>query len=542
MTGTTGQSRILLWTILFISLCTATLNAVIDSAGIDRIRAASRLRLEHPERSIQEFRSLHNDFIERKDTVLAIRALTSLATVYGNMANYRGSYNCLWKALLLADQANLDAIKVYVYQRIGRYYAFYKRREKALHFIEKGLSLNKSLVESGEMHEATLTQRYLAISATYLEFKEVQLAQTYLDSCFLYYKEGIPGSLKLPFLTIRQAFIDVEMNKSEEAIQSLETWIPWVQANLPSYLVLVNSYLGDAYLKVGMDAKSEKCYLDALTVSDELNSHLDFSILIHEKLAHLYFRQKKFREAFRKLERVQLLDKRFFDSRSEYNHSLLEIQDQFRSAMEAKEELLKEKRITELEHENHTRFLRNVIFSVLSGTLVLFGILFFYYLRNKHRMEKRLIELEIKTSKELLELKNKELAASALKLVEKDEFLKELEGRVAGAKNSISAQEIKHLIKTATNGNTNSWKLFESQFVAVNNGFFEDLRKNFPDLTQGDKRLCALIKLKLNSKEIAGLMGISVESVHKSRYRLRKKLQIEKGKDLADFMNEFNHK
>ena len=62
---------------------------------------------------------------------------------------------------------------------------------------------------------------------------------------------------------------------------------------------------------------------------------------------------------------------------------------------------------------------------------------------------------------------------------------------------------------------------------------------HFPKLTRGDRKLCALLKLNLSSKEIARLMGISVESVHTTRYRLRKKLGLEKGDDLIDFMAKF---
>ena len=88
---------------------------------------------------------------------------------------------------------------------------------------------------------------------------------------------------------MQQAFIHCEMNRHEEAIQSIEALIPWFETKLPTYLVLVYSHLGDAYLAKGMDDQGELSYQKALTTSANLHSHLDFSVLIHEKLANFYF-------------------------------------------------------------------------------------------------------------------------------------------------------------------------------------------------------------------------------------------------------------
>lgn len=541
MEKSTGQSRFFPWTILFLLLlASSTAQAATDSLQNARIAEASSLRITQPDRAIRLLDDLYDELMAEGDTVIAIRALTALAVVYGNMANYGASCTSLWKALLLADQAHLDEVKLLIKRRIGRYYAFYKRRDKALGFFTEALELHKSLVEKGQMAKASLTRAYLPFCTTFTELKEFELAQTYLDSCFLYQESDVRGSIRLPFLQMQQAFLDVENGRTKTAIDSIESLIPWFETELPTYRVLVYSYLGDAYLAEGAFEKSEWCYRRALEVSETMHSHVDFSILVHEKLAGLYADQGNYQNAYGKLRTVYALDKQFFDSRSTNNISLLEIQDQFRNAMEAQEQLLREKRIAELEHENRVRFLRNIIISVLAGSLALFGMLFFYYLRNRHRVEKHLIELEMKTDKELLDLKNRELAASALKLFEKDKFLQELKTRIAEKKDKISMQEVKHLIKTVTTGNTSAWKAFEAQFISVNGGFYEELRTNYPDLTPGERKLCALIKLKLTSKEIAGLMRISVDSVHKSRYRLRKKLNLEKEVDLTDFMAGVN--
>ena len=102
-------------------------------------------------------------------------------------------------------------------------------------------------------------------------------------------------------------------------------------------------------------------------------------------------------------------------------------------------------------------------------------------------------------------MKNRELATSTLKLIEKEKFLQELKSRMGVHKGSIDVQELNRLINTVRISSTHTWTAFETQFTSINNGFFERLKENYPNLTQGEKRLCALIKSKLNSNENSGL-------------------------------------
>ena len=60
----------------------------------------------------------------------------------------------------------------------------------------------------------------------------------------------------------------------------------------------------------------------------------------------------------------------------------------------------------------------------------------------------------------------------------------------------------------------------------------KNLKNRYPDLTPGDMRLCAFLRMNLASKEIAPLMGISVRGVENHRYRLRSKLGLEHDENL----------
>ena len=48
-----------------------------------------------------------------------------------------------------------------------------------------------------------------------------------------------------------------------------------------------------------------------------------------------------------------------------------------------------------------------------------------------------------------------------------------------------------------------------------------------PDITVAEKRMASLIRLHLNTKQMASMLGISTDSVYKIRQRLRKRLQLD---------------
>jgi DNA-binding CsgD family transcriptional regulator len=52
------------------------------------------------------------------------------------------------------------------------------------------------------------------------------------------------------------------------------------------------------------------------------------------------------------------------------------------------------------------------------------------------------------------------------------------------------------------------------------------LTKNFPGITPAEQRTAALTRLQLSPRQIASMLGISVDSVHKSRQRLRKRFNL----------------
>lgn len=507
----------------------------LDEVLLDKAWA---LRYEDPDSSIYLLDLCYEHFLQQGDTSEAIQVLMSIATVTGNQANYKASYDRLWTALFLADEINSPQVKIALYNRLGRYYSFYKRKDEALHYFNLSLALNKDLVAAGRLHEQHLVRSYYAFCATYRELDEPELAKIYLDSCLMFHQNQ--AQPPLPFLQFESAFFLKTQEKYQAALDSYEEILPWFNEYAPGYQVLVRTYMGDTYSGLGDEIQAEKQYKTALEVSHQYHSHKDFSPLIHQRLSDLYQSKGNYPAAYNSLKMVKTLDETFFDSRSENNRPLLEIQDAYRMEQKRIKELLREKRLTQLEHQQNVWFLQRIIFLVCLIFVILFSILYFNYVRSRHRSEKQMIkrerELELQNVSELVELKNKELATSTLKLIEKDEFLANLKDRLAQQQGDLDAKTVKQIVRSIKSSSSQNWEEFEARFIAVNQDFYQRLEHKFPKLTQGDKRLCALIKLDFSSKDMAKLIGISVESVHTNRYRLRKKLDLERDTNLTEFI------
>lgn len=78
--------------------------------------------------------------------------------------------------------------------------------------------------------------------------------------------------------------------------------------------------------------------------------------------------------------------------------------------------------------------------------------------------------------------------------------------------------------------------IFEENFKAVNQTFYKKLIDEFPDLSSSDLKLAAFLKMNLSTKEIAEHLSITPKSLEVSRYRLRKKLQLERSDNLVSFL------
>ena len=81
------------------------------------------------------------------------------------------------------------------------------------------------------------------------------------------------------------------------------------------------------------------------------------------------------------------------------------------------------------------------------------------------------------------------------------------------------------------------WEVFKSYFSEVHNNFDHKIKSIASDITEKEIRLASFLRMNLSTKEIASMLNVLPDSVLKSKYRLKKKLQLDKETDLTQFLN-----
>lgn len=146
------------------------------------------------------------------------------------------------------------------------------------------------------------------------------------------------------------------------------------------------------------------------------------------------------------------------------------------------------------------------------------------------------------------ELKHKQsqLSDSTMNLMRKNDMLQQIDREMAALSESMrrgdpkarltrQIQEIRKSIQTNMNDDDN-WEKFEENFNMVYDDFMKTLTARFPDLKTNDRKLCAYLRMGLSSKEMASLLNTPVRSIETARYRLRKKLNLDGGENLTEFI------
>lgn len=156
--------------------------------------------------------------------------------------------------------------------------------------------------------------------------------------------------------------------------------------------------------------------------------------------------------------------------------------------------------------------------------------------------DKKIVQLKNSSLQSEVKLKSKQLANTAMALVKKNESLLEIKNELTKNKtsfnNSLAYKRLLRKIDSSI-GHEDEWQLFEHNFNQVHEAFFNQLKSKHPKLTHKDLKICAYIKMNLLTKEIAPLMNVSIRGLETHRYRLKRKLNLENNKSLADYLRNF---
>jgi len=131
-------------------------------------------------------------------------------------------------------------------------------------------------------------------------------------------------------------------------------------------------------------------------------------------------------------------------------------------------------------------------------------------------------------SREVLRHRNEQL----LETLEKD--LKDIAAYITPEGRSLVKNAREKLRQVPRS--TRDWEVFREQFERIHPTFFQNLTHHHPQLTAVDLRQCAYIRLGMDKREMANLLNLTIRGVESARYRIRKKMELEKGQSLDQYL------
>jgi len=179
--------------------------------------------------------------------------------------------------------------------------------------------------------------------------------------------------------------------------------------------------------------------------------------------------------------------------------------------------------------------LRNII--ILAIALIsLFALLMVNrkILKTKMKMEK--VEREKVLMEQEMDSAREQLKMFTTNIIEKTNLIEKLESQIRDKGTTSEQYSIISELSEQTILTEEDWNKFRSLFEKIYPGFFIKLREKFPDVTLAEQRMAALTRLRLTTRQIASMLGISVDSVHKSRQRLRMRFQVSTDANLDELV------
>ena len=204
-----------------------------------------------------------------------------------------------------------------------------------------------------------------------------------------------------------------------------------------------------------------------------------------------------------------------------------------------------EQRQMEMEQiEKYNKLLRMIYtFGFLAMVLLLVLLFSRYRLqRNNNRLLKAKNEQELNHKTEIIRLQKLQQYQGHHNI---SKLLDELKLLVTTQDTRSLRNELKSIIqRMQKDSNTSSdWTEVETVMQANNDAFFDNLIREYPNLTKNERKLCVFIHMNLSTKEISKISQQSIGSINIARSRLRKKFGITgDDKSLITFLDRFDTK
>lgn len=146
--------------------------------------------------------------------------------------------------------------------------------------------------------------------------------------------------------------------------------------------------------------------------------------------------------------------------------------------------------------------------------------------RLKSNYQQRLALQQKAAAEAETEAAKEQLSLFTQNVIEKTALIEKLQHQLQQSEINNEQQQLLEEVSHQTILTEEDWEKFKRLFERLHPGFFNRLKEKTPGITLAELRMAALTRLHLSTKEMASLLGISVDSVHKTRQRLRQRLQV----------------
>lgn len=194
--------------------------------------------------------------------------------------------------------------------------------------------------------------------------------------------------------------------------------------------------------------------------------------------------------------------------------------------------------------KQHNMYLAAVMVAVLISLVSALSIIYLSRLRRLKEKEAR-ITLENEVERQNIKRRNNILSMKRLQQYQEETLINDIIGKLREVNiRDERSDSIKALISELEfSKNNRMWEEIEPFLIETDSVFYNNLLRDFPDLTVNERRLCVFLHMNMTTKEISMVTHKSVNSITTARSRLREKLKI-KGNDVSivSFLDKYSAK
>ena len=445
-------------------------------------------------------------------------------------------------SLKIWDELNEVANKWNSNELIGNIYIKLGDYNKALKYHRIALSIRQEVINSGIRHGyKTSPDAKLGLAYSYNNIAEAYFDLKQFDSAYYYALKGYRLKTEKTSIASKNDVANSEVNLGNIycALKKYDSAYLMLNKASATYKELNNksSYsealygLGILNVKLKKYATAKANYLEGLKTAKQVSDRYDVE-KGYKHLSDLYATIKDYKNALK-----------YHTLYTSSKDSILNVENQnkidelqIKYGVEKKEQKITHQRI--IIKQKKKQIFYSILIGILFLILAIFIIVFIIIVKRKNE---KILQKENENLQKELELKNKDLVCNVSKIFTKNQIINHVAHSLINSSDSFK-QANQKLIRGIVNElkqnmDETGWKEFDIRFARVHESFYSELDRRFPDLTKTERKLCALLKLGMSSKEIASISRIRSESVDTGRSRLRKKLGLMNDDSLFEFLN-----